>query len=302
MSSSARSASGTSIIASLLILYVVWGSTYLAIRFALHGYAPMFFPGVRFLTAGTVLYTFLRLRGAPNPPLRQWFSAGLIAITLLIVGNGFVVMAERSVSSGFAALAVATVPLWSALFGMFWGEKPAGLQWLGLVIGFAGIVVLNLDDSLTADPLAAVLLATAAVSWSLGSAWARRIDVPPGLMGAACEMLLGGVLFLIISAIRGESWVLIPSTEAFSALLYLTVFGSLIAFSAYVHLNAHTSAAFSTSYAYVNPVIAVVLGVLLGGETISRNGYVAMVLVLIGVAMIIWFNPRMRGQAARETN
>lgn len=294
MSNASQPVSKASVLLSLLIVYVVWGSTYLAIRFALQGYAPLFFPGVRFVFAGSLLLAWLLLRGAPWPSLKQWLNATLIGVLLLILGNGLVVLAERSVGSGLAATAVATVPLWAALFGMFWGHMPARMQWLGLALGFAGILVLNMDKALSGSPAAALMLLVASVSWSFGSLLSRRIDLPPGLMGAACEMLSAGLLFLLLSRLRGEPWVLVPSQEAFLALAYLGVFGSLVAFSAYIHLNNNSTPAFSTSYAYVNPVIAVILGVLLGGETIGSDGLIAIALVLVGVALIIWFNPGMR--------
>lgn len=299
MSSSSSSpavkpATAASILVALLVVYVVWGSTYFAIRLALHGYAPFFFPGLRFLFAGSLLYAVLRLRGAPRPTFKQWGNAALIGMLLLIFGNGFVVLAERSVGSGLAATAVATVPLWSALFGLFWGQRVAPMQLLGLALGFGGIVVLNFDAGMAGDHAAAALLAIAAVSWSFGSLLSRRVDLPPGLMGAACEMATAGLMFLAVSALRGERWQLFPSAEAFATLAYLAVFGSMLAFSAYMYLNAHTTPALATSYAYVNPVIAVALGVLLGGETIGRSGYVAIALVLAGVALIILFNPAAR--------
>ena len=278
------------VLAALLAVYVVWGSPYLAIRFALDGYPPLFFPGLRFIAAGGVLYALQRLRGAPNPSWKQWRNAGAVGVLLLFCGNGGVVVAERSVGSGLAATAVATVPLWAALFSGIWGQWPVRLQWLGLAIGFAGIVVLNLGGDFAANPLAAALLIFASVTWAFGSVWSRRLDLPKGLMSSACQMLTAGVVFLAASAMHGDSWRLLPNAKAAGALLYLIVFGSLLAFSAYMFLVQNVSSSLATSYAYVNPVVAVLLGLSLGGEQIVASGYVAIALVLAGVALIVWFN------------
>jgi drug/metabolite transporter (DMT)-like permease len=279
---------------ALLTVYIVWGSTYLAIRFALQAYPPMFFPALRFLFAGGVLLTVMKLRGAALPTPRQWRNAAILAFLLLIVGNGGVVLAEQSVGSGLAATAVATVPLWTALFGMFWGETPNRLQWLGMVVGFAGIVVLNLGSDLSGDLSAALLLVASAVCWSYGSLLGKRIDLPAGLMNPAAQMFCAGFLFLFASALRGEHWVLAPSAKALLWVLYLAVFGSIIAFSAFVYLMNTTPAALATSYSYVNPVIAVLLGVAFGGETVTHASLVAMALVVTGVALILAFTPRHR--------
>jgi drug/metabolite transporter (DMT)-like permease len=288
--SSAHRAAPLLVLAALLSVYVIWGSTYLAIRFALDGYPPLFFPALRFLAAGGLLFTFLRLRGYPMPGLRQWRDASLIGVLLLNVGNGGVVLAERSVGSALAATAVATVPLWAAVFGGIWGQWPARLQWVGLVIGFAGIVVLNLGGDFVASPTAAILLTISAATWAFGSVLSRRLDLPKGLMSSACQMLVAGVVFLAASGLCGESWVLWPNRGAGSALLYLIVFGSLFGFSAYIFLVQNVTPALATSYAYVNPVIALLFGLSLGGEHIVRSGYVAIAMVLLGVVLIVLHN------------
>jgi drug/metabolite transporter (DMT)-like permease len=278
------------VVLALLTVYVVWGSTYLAIRFALEGYPPLFFPGVRFAVAGSILFTFLRLRGHAMPTLRQWGNAALIGVLLLNIGNGGVVVAERSVGSALSATAVATVPLWAAVFAGIWGHWPVRMQWVGMVIGFVGIVVLNLGGDFAANPVAAVLLTVAAATWAFGSVWSRRLDLPKGLMSSACQMLSAGMLFFIASALRGESWTLVPNAKAAGALLYLIVFGSLLAFSAYIFLVQNVTPSLATSYAYVNPVVALLFGLTLGGEHIVRSGYVAIALVLLGVALIVYYN------------
>lgn len=283
---------GGMVLLAMLTVYIVWGSTYLVIRFALAAYPPLFFPALRFLFAGGTLMLISRLRGVALPTRRQWTNATLLGFMLLIVGNGCVVWAEQSVGSGLAATAVATVPLWTALFGMFWGESPTRMQWFGLIVGFVGIVVLNLRSDLSGNLTAALLLVASAVSWSYGSLLGKRIDLPAGLMNPGAQMLTAGFMFLPLSAIAGESWVLVPDWKAAFWVLYLAVLGSIVAFSAFVYVMNNANAALATSYSYVNPVIAVLLGVAFGGEVITRDTLIAMALVVAGVALILAFTPR----------
>ena len=278
--------SATAILA-MATVYFVWGSTYLAIRFALQGFPPLFFPGLRFSIAGTILYTVLRLRGRPAPSARQWAGTALIGLLMLCLGNGGVVLAQQSVGSGLAATAVATVPLWASLIAGLWGEWPGRFQWIGLALGFGGIVLLNLGGDFAANPVSAGLLMFASVSWAFGTVYSRRLSLPGGLMNSACQMLCAGLLFFIGSAARGESWRLDVSPQALLALAYLTVFGSLVAYSAYVYLMQNVAPALTTSYAYVNPVIAVLLGVSFAGEVILPNEWIAIGCVLSGVVMIV---------------
>jgi drug/metabolite transporter (DMT)-like permease len=289
-SSSLAAAAPLLVLLALIAVYLVWGSTYLAIRFALEGYPPLYFPGLRFIAAGGMLMLFLRLRGQPLPGWRELRNAAAIGVLLLNVGNGGVVLAERSVGSALAATAVATVPLWAALFGGIWGQWPVRMQWLGLVLGFAGILVLNLGGDFAASPGAALLLTVAAATWAFGSVWSRRLQMPPGLMSSACQMLAAGLVFMLASALRGESWALLPGTQPEAALLYLIVFGSLVGYSAYMFLVQNVTPSLATSYAYVNPVVALLLGLGLGGEHIVGSGYLAIMLVLLGVALIVYYS------------
>lgn len=289
------------VVIALLTVYVVWGSTYLAIRFALQGYPPLFFPALRFLVAGGALYAALRLRGVPAPSLRQWGYAALIGVLLLNVGNGGVVLAERDVGSALAATAVATVPLWAALFAGFWGHWPARAQWLGLAIGFAGVVVLNLGGDFAAQPQAALALMISAATWAFGSIWSKRLDLPQGLMSSACQMLAAGAVFLGASRATGEPWTFYPNAHAFGALLYLIAFGSLLGFTAYIFLIQNVSPALATSYAYVNPVVALFFGVALGGERFTLADDLAIALVLLGVALIVAYHPAAPRPAAEKT-
>jgi drug/metabolite transporter (DMT)-like permease len=260
---------GFLVVVALLAVYVVWGSTYLAIRVALEGFPPFLMAGLRFLVAGGVLYLVLRLRGAPAPRRTQWGSATVVGGLLLLGGNGGVVVAEQWVASGLAALGVATVALWSAIFSGLWGQWPRRLEWVGLAVGFGGVALLNLEGNLRASPAGAVALLVATVSWAFGSMWSRHLDLPAGLMASAAEMLAGGSLLLVASVLVGEKVPRAIGTRPLLALAYLVVFGSWVGFSAYLYLLRRVRPAVATSYAYVNPVIAMALGVAFAGERIT---------------------------------
>ncbi len=280
------------VLAALLAVSVVWGSTYLGIRIALEGFPPFLMAGVRFVIAGALLFAGLWLRGAPAPTPRQWRSAALVGGLLLLGGNGGVVVAEQSVASGLAALGVATVPLWSALFAGAWGQWPRRLEWAGLAVGFGGVALLNVGGGLRASPLGALALLVAPVSWALGSMWSRRLDLPGGLMTSAAEMLAGGVLLLVTSAALGERPPAALALRPTLALAYLIVFGSWVGFSAYLFLLRRVRPAIATSYAYVNPVVAMVLGVAVAGERIEWGEWAATPVILAGVALVGWAHAR----------
>jgi len=282
-------ASGLAVAFALAIVYVVWGSTYLGIRFALEGGWPPLagVSGARFLVAGGLMYAFLRWRGVAAPTLAQWKNLAAMGVLLLLLGNACVVLAEQSVSSGLAAVAVASVPLWMGLFGFFYGQRPSRIEWLGIAIGFAGVLWLNAGSSLAASPGGLVLLLIAPLGWAFGSVWSRGRDLPSPFMAAAGQMLCGGALILLVGLLRGESLLHVsPSTGGTLALAYLAVFGSIVAFSTYVWLLHHVRPALVSSYAYVNPAIAVALGAWLAGERFSVHDLGAMAVILAGVVII----------------
>jgi len=270
----------------LFALYLIWGSTYLGIHFALTSYPPFLLAGLRFLCAGTLLYGFLRLRGVAPPSPRQWRNAALTGVLLLGFGNGLVCFAEERVSSGIAAVAVACMPLFAALFSGLYGEWPSRREGLGLAIGFAGVVVLNLGSSLSGSRLGALALLTAAAAWAFGSVWSRRQDMPAGPMNTAAQMLCGSAALLVAGFGSGERLPAHPTLHATLAAAYLVVFGSLIAFSAYLYVLKHARPALATSYAYVNPPVAVLFGVLLAGEHVGPLDLTGMTVILLGVAVI----------------
>jgi len=271
---------------SLFALYIIWGSTYLAIRFALESYPPFLLAGLRFLIAGTLLFGFLRLRGIALPSRRQWRNAAITGVLLLGFGNGLVCFAEERVSSGIAAVAVASMPLFAALFSSLYGERPTRREGLGLAIGFVGVVVLNLGNGLSASRLGAAALLLAAMCWTLGSVWSKRQDMPKGPMNTAAQMLCASVALIIVALSAGERLPVHPSLHATLAVAYLIVFGSIIAFSAYLYVLKHVRPALATSYAYVNPPVAVMFGLLLVGEHVGPYDLAGMAIILLGVGVI----------------
>ncbi|WP_437807853.1 drug/metabolite exporter YedA [Sorangium sp. So ce1078] len=280
------------VLLSLAALYLIWGSTYLAVSIALETMPPFLLAGVRFVTAGALLYGALRLRGVPRPTLRQWGAAARVGVLLLVFGNGLVVVSQQWVSSGVAAVVVSTMPLWLALFSTARGARAAGApevsrgEWIGLLVGFAGAALLHVGGDLHAAHVGALLIVLAPVSWALGSLYSRSLPLPEGPMAVAAEMLAAGPVMLAISALTGEHLAAPPSARSLLALGYMTVFGSIVALSAYTFLLRNTRPAIATSYAYVNPIVAIALGILLGGERASATTWAAAAIVGAGVIII----------------
>ena len=285
--SPAAAPGGVAIALALTALYLIWGSTYLAIRFALEGgLPPLLMAGGRFVLAGGLMYAALRLRGVPTPTRAQWRNLAVMALLLLVFGNGMVCVAEQSVSSGLAAVAVASAPLWMGLFSTLRGQHPSRIEWVGLAIGFVGVVWLNVGSSLVASKIGMIALLVATVAWSYGSIWSRGRDLPSPFMGAAGQMLLGGVMMLVAGVAIGErvhDW---PTLKGVLSVGYLVSFGSIIGFSAYIWLLHHVRPVLAGSYAYINPAIAVALGAWLAHEQFSGSELVAMGVILLGVVAI----------------
>src|SRR5690242_14432756 len=271
---------------ALLALYVIWGSTYLGIRYALESYPPFLLAGVRFLGAGVALFGYLRWRGVAMPSPRQWRNAAITGVLLLGFGNGLVCYAEETVSSGIAAVAVASMPLFAAVFSGLYGQWPNRRETVGLLIGFVGVVVLNLGSGLSGSRLGALALLVAAMSWAFGSAWSKRQDMPPGPMNTAAQMLCASVALLLVGFAGGERLPAHPTVRATAAVVYLAAFGSIIAFSAYLYVLKHARPALATSYAYVNPPVAVLFGVLFAGEHVGPFDLAGMAVILLGVGVI----------------
>ncbi|AUX35082.1 MULTISPECIES: drug/metabolite exporter YedA [Sorangium] len=287
------------VLLSLAALYLIWGSTYLAVSIALETLPPFLLAGVRFVTAGALLYGVLRLRGVPRPTLREWGAAARVGVLLLVFGNGLVVVSQQWVSSGVAAVVVSTMPLWLALFTTVRVGRGEGAsagapevsrgEWLGLLVGFAGAALLHLGGDLHAAHAGALLIVLAPVAWALGSLYSRTLPLPAGPMAVAAEMLAGGAVMLGISALAGERLAAPPSARSLLALGYLAVFGSIVALSAYAFLLRRTRPAIATSYAYVNPIVAIALGILLGGERASATTWAAAAIIGAGVIIVTRF-------------
>lgn len=254
-------------------------------KIGLEGFPPFLMAGFRFLLAGGGLMLALRGRGEPAPTRAQWGGAARVGCLLLGLGNGGIMLAEyKGVTSGLAALGVATVPLWAALFSGLWGEWPYRREWLGIGVGFIGIVCLNLEGGLRASPIGAVALIVSAVGWSFGSVWSRRLPLPSGAMAPAAQMLCGGALLLGVGLMTGEHLQGSPHARPLLAFIYL-VFGAVAGYSAYAYLLAHVRPTLATSYAYVNPVVAVLLGSVLAGERLGLMGLAALLLIVLGVGL-----------------
>lgn len=282
------------IVLALLSLYFIWGSTYIAIRYTLESLPPLLTAGFRFLTAGLTMLVALRILGHAMPAPRQWLGAFAVGTLLLMGGNGMVMLAEQRVHSGLAAVLIASVALWAALFSGLFGRWPSRLESCGIALGLFGVVLLNLEGNLQAHPLGALMLLGSAICWALGSVLSQHLPMPKGLMAAATQMFCGGAVLTTVGVLAGESWPPHPSLKSLYAFAYLVVFGSLVGFTAYSYLLQRVSTTLATSYAYVNPVVAVLLGVWLGGETISGYGISALVIILASVALVAFG----RGQTA----
>ena len=277
------------VLLALTSLYLVWGSTYLAMRWAIEGMAPLYMAGVRYIIAGGIIYGFLLWRGYAQPTPRQWRNAGFVGTLLLVGGNGGVGLAmEAGVNSALSATVVALTPLCAALFARIWGQRTTSREWLGLLLGVLGIVLLKQGDGLAGSVFGFAMLIFAALIWSFGSMWGKHHEQPNVWMASAVQMLVGGVALLLVSLLRGEAWGMPASAQSFWALIYLIFMGAIVGFSSYVYLLATVRPALATSYAYVNPVVAVALGVWLGGETVDAAELWGLAVILIGVLLVCW--------------
>ena len=270
-----------------LSLVVFWGSGFISIRIGLEGYPPFFFMAGRFLLAGVLLFAFLLAKGTPLPTGRQWAASALEGLLLMVGGAGALAYAQLSIGSGIAAVGIATVPIWVALFSGLLGDWPNRVEWFGIALGFFGVMLLSLRGNLKADPRGALLLLASSLTWALGSFLNPRLPLPRGAMAAASEMLAGGLLLLILGVLLNERFHGMPSLRSTAALLYFSIAGSVVAFSAYLYLLQRVSPALATSYTYINPAIALGLGILFAGETITRAELAAVAFILCGVAVLV---------------
>ncbi len=285
------------ILACLAATWLIWGSTYLAIKWALVSFPPFYQMGTRFLVAGALMAAWLKWRGTPWPDRHEWFNATLLGALMLGVGYGLTAVAEVSVSSGLVVAFIAIGPALQAAMELPYGVRPTRLEAAGIGLGLIGVVGLAAGQGFSASPGGLLAVLTASVAWKLGSVWSmrglpralggRKLALAPGAMGFASQMLAGGALLMLASAAFGEQpgWPIDP--RALFSWVYLVVAGSIVAFSAFMLLLQRTPTAVSSSYAYVNPLIGLALGVTLGGETLHWGEWLAALLVTGSVVLML---------------
>ena len=279
------------VVVALASVYVIWGSTYLAIAIVVAELPAMLSASMRFVAAGLVMMVIAMRRGVAIPRPAEWLRVLPIGALLFVGGNGFVAIAETSVSSGGAAVVCATMPIWVGMFGVVSDDKPSVREWMALLLGFAGVLVLMGGPSLAGEPLHVALILGAPVSWALGSVLARRLPPTPAnkdaFMLPAMQMLTGGAALAAVAAMRGERIPTDASAGAWLSLAYLWLFGSLVAFTAYSWLLRNTRSVVATSYAYVNPPLAVAMGAVLYGEPLGWSTLVANVMIVVAVMLAL---------------
>ena len=293
---SRQQASRGQIVAAFASIYIIWGSTYLAIMYAVETLPPFVMAGARFLISGGLLYLWARYRGAPKPTKLYWRNAIIAGGFLLLGGNGAVVWAEQYVPSGLTALLVSILPFWLVIIE--WArpprQRPKAAVLFGLVLGFIGIIVLvgagNVGGHGDVRPLGALVLILGSLSWAIGSFWSRDAQLPEsGLLTTGMEMLGGGVLLIIVGLLSGELSrfdIHHVSRASVIGLVYLITFGSLLGFTSYIWLLDKVSPAQLGTYAYVNPIVAVLLGWAIAGERLSMRTGIAAAIVICAVALI----------------
>ena len=272
----------------LAATWLIWGSTYLAIKFALVSFPPFLQMGTRFLVASAVLFAWAFWRRQSMPTRTQWRNAAIIGGLLLGVWMGGIAYSEQTVASGLVMSLVAILPAMIALVNLSFGVKPTRLETAGIAVGIAGVLLLVRGSAFSASSAGLIAVVVACVSWAVGSVLAQRVFQPaPGAIGFASQMLCGGVTLMAMSWVAGESLLRPLQAKAAFAWAYLTIFGSVIAFSAYMTLLARTSALLASSYSFVTPVIGLFLGVTLGGETVTAYEWRAVAVIVAGVAMLV---------------
>ena len=294
--SSQFKASPVAVWAAMLAVWVAWGSTYLAIRFAVETMPPFLMAAARFLIAGSVLFVVRKLAGDPMPRRVEVRSAGIVGLFLLLGGNGAVVWAEQTIPSGLAALMVSSSPLWMLMLEAMrpGGSKPPARALMGIALGFAGVILLLWPDEtgglLQLNPWGAAALIFATLAWSFGSIYSRYAPLPSApLIGSAVEMLIGGAALFVMGTVTGEFARLdlaAIDTRSWLGLGYLIVFGSLVGFSAYTWLLRVAPTSLVSTYAYVNPLVALMIGALIGNEALVPRTLIAAAIILSSVALI----------------
>jgi drug/metabolite transporter (DMT)-like permease len=287
-SATARARISPLILACLAATWFVWGSTYLGIKFALVSFPPFFQGGTRFLVAGTLLLFWVWRRRQKMPTLVQWRNAAIVGILMLGGNMGGVTYAEQTVASGVVVAFIAIVPALIAIASLPFGVRPSRLETVGIGIGFVGVLLLVRGDSFTASPAGLIAMTIAALGWSIGSVLSQHVyKLASGFAGFSSQMICAGLFLMVLSLLAGETFRWPPQPLAVAAWIYLVVFGSLIAFVAYMVLLANTSRALASSNSFVNPVIGMLLGVSLGSETVTHHEWLAVGIIVVGVTAIV---------------
>lgn len=283
------------LIAAFLAVYLIWGSTYLAIRFGLESLPPFLMSGTRYLIAGALIYLYAWKKGAGHPTKGQWLRATIIGVLLFVLGNGGIVLAAQSIPSGLVSLMVATVPIYIVLLDWWKGGKtPSHFTGAGLVVGVLGMILLlgpsKIGGTTSVDPVGIVWAMLASLAWAIGSLYARHADLPKSqLQAASMETVTAGAIMILISACIGETNgfnIAEVTAKSWLSLLYLIVFGSIVGFTAYVYMLKAASPTRVSTYAYVNPVVAVFLGWALAGEAVTSQTIMASAVILCAVWLI----------------
>jgi drug/metabolite transporter (DMT)-like permease len=276
------------LVSCLAATWLIWGSTYLAIRFALAGFPPYFLMATRFVCAGALLMGWQMGRGAVLPNATEWRNALLVGALMLGGGMGGVAFAEQNIASGLVVAFIAVIPLLLVLINVAFGVYPRRSELLAVTVGLAGVLMLTQGPGIRSSPAGLLAIGLGTTSWALGSVLSqRRFRLASGATGFASEMLCGGVVLLVMSALRSEPWHMPLVLSAWLAWAYLVLLGSLIAFNAYMLLLARTSASLAASYSLVNPVVALCLGVTLGGEVVSTWEWLASGVVMVGIVLLL---------------
>ncbi len=301
----------TKIWIALLALYIVWGSTYLAIRFTVETIPPFFSAGIRFLISGVILFAWQRGAGQPLPTRQQWMSVAVIGNLLLLGGNGLVSWAEQTIPSGIAALVIGSIPMFMVVAE---AVRPGGMRptWqgiLGLLIGFVGIFILVGPAEITGsglrlDPLGIAALLAACLFWSIGSVYSKHADLPKStLISTGAQMLTGSVGLFLVSAVSGElsGWnVSLVTAKSAWGLAYLIFIGSLVGFVSYGWLLQNAPISLVSTYAYVNPIVAVLLGNWLAAEPLEPRIWLAAAIIVGAVVFINRSRPKVREEAKKK--
>lgn len=275
----------------MFTVMLIWGASFLAIKYAVISFPPFLLGHVRFAIAGGILFAGGLLAGNPLPERRQWGGAAVVGTVMLAFNSAPLAIAEKNISSGLAAVGVASIPLWTALFAGLLQKWPVRREWLALFIGLAGVVLLNFDGELKADPTGAVAIMIAAAAWALGTVLTQKVPLPSGIMAMAAAMLCASAVLGVCSLALGESFPTEIDPLALGGMAYLTVISSLAGICLHGYLLRFVRPTVANSFAFTNPVVAVGLGLVIGGESISAIGIMAMLVILAGLVILTRTRP-----------